>query len=61
MLQEKYIFTVNILHFRTWRMSVSLSMEMLAVQKVEMLQDTNNTISNAAAEEDNLKYTIILL
>ena len=61
MLQEKYIFTVNILHFRTWRMSISLSMEMLAVQKVEMLQDTNNTISNAAAEEDNLKYMIILL
>jgi len=42
-------------------MSISLSMEMLAVQKVEMLQDTNNTISNAAAEEDNLKYMIILL
>jgi len=40
MLQEKYIFTVNILHFRTWRMSVSLSMEMLALQKAEMLQDT---------------------
>ena len=39
MLQKKTFFTVNILQFRTWRMTITLSMEMLTVQNTTQIYD----------------------